>query len=133
MIKLKIKFLLYIGILLSSALTYAQRKPTSTEKTFIEHTRNCYHLAGEVGDQTPERTKELNKSMGYECPRAIKLAKKLLAKPSQHSSTYQAFLQLHELSSDSESTKLKPEQLKRFCAKPNNVDFKKMCDDYAIK
>jgi len=76
----------------------------------------CYHWAGEVGDQTPARNKEIEEGVKRDCPPAKKLMENAFAKYPKNSALYEHVLYLY----DSGHMKLTTEELKKLCSSVKN-------------
>lgn len=104
-------------------ISLAQNRANPNEKAFIKYGDICAHLAGETGDQTPERTASLNRGMDRTCPQAIKLYKKVLKQTVQHPSTHEIFLRMDGI----EKPDLTEKQKKHFCSTLSQENYNWLC------
>jgi hypothetical protein len=109
---ISIKYIFLLFLLLVNKFAYGQVTPSKIEKQFIYHSKVCEHMAGEISDQSPERSASLNKAMDESCPKAEKLAKKLLKQKNLSQATYESLILMHNV-----SLKLTVNEMKFFCSK----------------
>lgn len=78
----------------------------------------CTHWAGEVGDQTPERNKQIEAGIDRDCPPATKLVTAALKKFPNEVRIIEVALEMH----DTGHMELSDKELQRLCAKVNSGD-----------
>jgi hypothetical protein len=78
----------------------------------------CTHWAGEVGDQTPERNKQIEAGIDRNCPPATKLVTAALKKFPNEARIVEVALEMH----DAGHMELSDKELQRLCAKVNSGD-----------
>lgn len=76
----------------------------------------CTHWAGEVGDQTPERNKQIEAGIDRDCPPAIKLVTAALKKFPNEVRIIEVALEMHYTG----HLELSEKELQRLCAKVNS-------------
>lgn len=77
------KYLLIFSLLIfsSKVMSDASLLNEVTEvNNAIAASEACYHWAGEIGDQSPERNKQIEQDMKRDCPPAEKLLSDVFAK-----------------------------------------------------
>jgi hypothetical protein len=110
-------------LLILTNISLAQNRANPNEKAFIEYGDACAHYAGEIGDQTAERTDSLNRAMDRTCPQAIRLYKKVLKQTVQHPSTHQTFLVMDGIG----EPELTDKQKKLFCSTLSKENYNWLC------
>lgn len=122
-LNIKILFLIILNSLIFPTIVFSYNKPNLNEKLFIEYGDVCAHLAGEVGDQTPERTESLGRGIDQTCPQAIRLYKKVLKQRLQHPNTHKTFLLMNGIA----EKELTVKQKQLFCSTLSKEDYDWIC------
>ncbi|MDP1658802.1 MAG: hypothetical protein Q8L73_05560 [Methylotenera sp.] len=92
-----------IGILTSIAFSFPTGvlAETKSEQLLLNKTIDainvCYHYAGEIGDQSEERNKELERGIRRDCPKAKSLARQAFLKYPNNARLYEPILNLSDI------------------------------------
>ncbi len=104
-----------VPVFLFSSVDFSYAKTNTRESALVKKailaSQACYHWAGEVGDQTPERNREIEAGVTRDCPPAKKLMEKVFARYPKNKELYEHVLYLHELG----QMNLTKVEMKRLC------------------